>query len=128
MRYDAPNKKIFRDLRTLTVADFKSSPISRGRDHWDLDKWRSQTILYLTETELGPVTNRNVDALILVLRSTIIKKKAFQRTADKELVSYFLSIFNEPTIARIRGFFRDESLSKSIWLHHVRKGRLENSI
>lgn len=86
LRYDAPNKKIFRDLRTLTVADFKASPISRGRDHWDLDKWRSQTILYMTENGLGPITNRNVDAMILILRSTIIKKKAFQRSADKELV------------------------------------------
>ena len=41
LRFDAPNKKIFRDLRTLTVKDFKNSPISRGRDHWDLEKWRT---------------------------------------------------------------------------------------
>lgn len=41
LRFDAPNKKIFRDLRTLCVADFKESPISRGRDHWDIEKWRA---------------------------------------------------------------------------------------
>lgn len=82
----------------------------------------------MQEKDLGPITSRNVDALILVLRSTIIKKKAFQRTADKDLVQHFLSIFNEPTIARIRGFFRDESLSKSLWQQHVAKRRLESSI
>lgn len=84
--------------------------------------------LYMQEQNLGPITARNVDALILILRSTIIKKKAFQRSADKELLQHFLSIFNEPTIARIRGFFRDESLSKSLWLAHISKGRLEDSI
>ena len=37
-------------------------------------------------------------------------------------------MFNEPTIARIRGFFKDESLSKSLWLAHITNGRLEKSI
>ena len=77
---------------------------------------------------MGPVNQRNVDALILILRSTIVKKKTFQRSADKQLLQHFLSIFNEPTIARIRGFFRDESLSKSLWLAHCSKGRLESSV
>lgn len=77
LRYDAPNKKIFRDLRTLTVLDFKASPISRGRDHWDIEKWRTQTRLYMIEQGLGPINSRNIDGMILILRSTIIKKKAF---------------------------------------------------
>ena len=82
----------------------------------------------MKEQELGPINNRNVDGLILILRSTIVKKKAFQRQADDQLLQHFLSIFNEPTIARIRGFFRDESLSKSLWLAHCAKGRLASSI
>jgi hypothetical protein len=86
LRFDAPNKKIFRDLRTLCVQDFKASPASRGRDHWNIEKWRAQVSTYMEENEFGPITDRNVDAFILILRSTIIKKKAFQRTADKDLI------------------------------------------
>jgi hypothetical protein len=112
----------------LTVKDFKASAISRGRDHWDLKKWQTQVVLYMEEKRLGPVTPRNVDGLILILRSTIVKKKTFQKTADKQLLQHFLALFNEPTIARIRGFFRNESLSKSLWLAHISHGRLEKSI
>jgi hypothetical protein len=110
------------------VLDFKQSPISRGRDHWDIEKWRSQTRLYMEEKNLGPINNRNVDGLILLLRSTIIKKKAFKRSSDNHLIHHFLDIFNEPTIARIKGFFKDESLSKSLWISHIEQGRLEQSI
>ena len=74
------------------------------------------------------MTDRNVDCLILLLRSTIIKKGAFKRRADQNVERHFLDIFNEPTIARIRGFFKTESIVKSIWLYHVSKGRLEESV
>ena len=110
------------------MQDFKESPISRGRDHWDLEKWQTQVKAYMEEMNFGPVTERNIDCFILLLRSTIIKKPAFKRRADPSLERHFLDIFNEPTIARIRGFFRHESFVSSLWLHHVRKGRLDESV
>lgn len=82
----------------------------------------------MEERNFGPITERNVDCLILLLRSTIIKKPAFKRRTDANVEKYFLDIFNEPTIARIRGFFRTESLVKSLWDYHLAKGRLEESV
>jgi hypothetical protein len=82
----------------------------------------------MEERGFGPVTDRNVDCLILLLRSTIIKKPAFKRRADQNLERHFLDIFNEPTISRIRGFFKNESISKSLWLNHIQHGRLQESV
>lgn len=82
----------------------------------------------MEEMKFGPITERNVDCFILLLRSTIIKKPSFKRRADPATERYYLDIFNEPTIARIRGFFKTESLVKSLWAHHLAKGRLEESV
>jgi hypothetical protein len=74
LRFDAPNKKLFRDFRNGCVADFKATKFSRGRDHWDLKKWRTQVRAYMEEQGIGPVVERNISCMVLLLRSTIIKR------------------------------------------------------
>ena len=86
LRFDAPNKKIFRDLRTLFVKDFKSSPLSRGRDHWDLEKWRCSVKTFMEDNHLGPINDRNIDCVILILRSTIVKKRNFRASHDPAII------------------------------------------
>jgi len=43
-------------------------------------------------------------------------------------VRHYLDLYNEPTIARIKGFFREESLAQGLWERHLLQGRLDASL
>jgi hypothetical protein len=78
--------------------------------------------------EIGPISDRNIACMTLLLRSTLIKRPEFKKLVTKTLEKHFLDLFNEPTIHRVRGFFKEESLAHLLWSIHIMKGRLEGSI
>lgn len=82
----------------------------------------------MQEAGLGPLSKRNIDCMTLLLRSTIIKKPEFKKRITVKDEQHFLDIFNEPTLARVRGFFTEEKLGKELWMAHVARGGVEASI